>query len=69
MTFLKGENCAFLIEESDLNRKTVNTIEIIKSIKREELIDMGKSGLAEINLNYSKEVVTDMYIDLVNKLL
>ena len=69
MTFLKGENCAFLIEESDLNRKTVNTIEIIKSIKREELIDMGKSGLAEINLNYSKEVVTDMYIDLFNKLL
>ena len=58
-----------LFRSSDLNRKTVNTIEIIKSIKREELIDMGKSGLAEINLNYSKEVVTDMYIDLVNKLL
>jgi colanic acid biosynthesis glycosyl transferase WcaI len=67
--FLKGKNCAFLIEESDLNRKTVKTIEILKSIKREELIDMGKSGLNEIKLNYSKEVVTDMYIDLANRLL
>lgn len=67
--FLKGKNCAFLIEESDLNRKKVKTVEILKSINREELIDMGKNGLNEIKLNYSKETVTDMYIDLANKLL
>jgi colanic acid biosynthesis glycosyl transferase WcaI len=69
MEFLKNKNCAYLIEESDVNLKSNKIIEFLKSIRREELIEMGKNGLNEIKLNYSKEIVTDMYINLVSKLL
>lgn len=69
INFLKDKNCAFLIDENDMGLKTDKIVELLKSIKREELIEMGKNGLNEINLNYSKEVVTDMYINLVNSLV
>lgn len=69
INFLKDKNCAFLIDENDLELKTDKIVELLKSIKKEELTEMGKNGLNEINLSYSKEVVTDMYINLVNSLL
>lgn len=69
INFLKDKNCAFLINESDLNKKTNKIVELIKSMKKEELKIMGNSGFSDINLNYSKEVVTDRYVTLVNSLL
>jgi glycosyltransferase involved in cell wall biosynthesis len=41
----------------------------LKSVTKEELAQMGKNGLAEIQAKYTKEKVTDMYVDLVDKLL
>lgn len=69
INFLKGKNCAFLIEESDLNKKTDIIVDILKSIYKEELKIMGNRGFTYINSNYSKEVVTDMYINMANSLL
>ncbi len=69
INFLKDKNCAFLIDESDLNKKTEKIVEILKSIDKEELKVMGNRGFTDINSNYSKEVVTEMYINLVNSLL
>lgn len=69
INFLKDKNCAFLIEERDLIKKTDMIVELLKTITKEELEVMGKRSLTDINLNYSKEVVVDLYINLVNSLL
>jgi hypothetical protein len=67
--FLKDKNCSFLMEERDSNKKTLQIVNILKSIRKEELIEMGKNGLSEIKLHYTKEVVTDQYINLTKSLL
>lgn len=58
-----------MIEERDSNKKTAQIVKILKSLKKEELIEMGKNGLSEIKLHYTKEVVTDQYINLTKSLL
>jgi len=67
--FLKDKNCAFLIDERDNNKKTDQIVKLLKSLSKKELEVMGKRGLVEINMNYSKEVVVDMYFNLANSLL
>jgi len=67
--FLKDKNCSFLIEERDSNKRTAQIVNILKSIKKDELIEMGKKGLSEIKLHYTKEAVTDQYINLSKSLL
>lgn len=69
INFLKDKNCAILVEQRNLNKKTDEIVEILKSINKEELREMGKRGLLEINLNYSKEYITQKYINLANSLL
>lgn len=69
INFLKDKNCSFLIEERNLNSKTNQIVELLKSIDKDQLHEMGKNGFDYINLNYSKEVVTDMYINLANSLI
>ena len=41
----------------------------MKSVSREELKEMGKRGLKTIEENYTKEIVTSKYVDLVDELL
>jgi hypothetical protein len=62
-------NCSFLIGERDFKKKTAQIVHLLKSVKKEELIEMGKNGFSEIELHYSKEVVTDQYISLTKSLL
>jgi len=69
INFLKDKNCAFLIEESDLTKKTDKIVQYLKTVTKEELREMGKRGLTDININYTKEVVVDLYINLANSLL
>lgn len=69
INFLKDKDCAFLIEERDINKKTDQIVKLLKTITKDELNVMGKRGLSDINLNYSKEVVVDLYINLANSLL
>jgi len=69
INFLKGKNCAKLITEKDFDKKVNEMVEWLKSVTKEELAQMGKNGLAEIQAKYTKEKVTDMYVDLVDKLL
>lgn len=69
INFLKDKNCAFLIEERDLTKKTDMIVTFLKTITKEELSVMGKRGLTDINLNYSKEVVVEKYINLANSLI
>ena len=69
INFLKDKGCAKLITEKDFNKKVNMMAEWLKTATKEELAQMGKNGLAEIQAKYTKEKVTDMYVDLVDSLI
>ena len=69
VNFLKDKGCAKLITEKDFNKKVNEMIEWLRNVTKEDLSQMGKKGLAEIQAKYTKEKVTDMYVDLVDSLL
>ena len=69
VNFLKDKGCAKLITEKDFDKKVDEMVEWLSNITKEELREMGKRGLAEIEANYTKEKVTDMYVDLVDSLV
>lgn len=69
VNFLKDKGCAKLITEKDFDKKVYLMVDWLKTVMKEELREMGKRGLAEIQAKYTKEKVTDMYVDLVDSLL
>ena len=69
VNFLKDKGCAKLITEKDFDKKVNEMVEWLRNVTKEELSLMGKKGLAEIRAKYTKEKVTDMYVDLVDNLL
>lgn len=69
VNFLKDKGCAKLITENDFDKKVSEMVEWLRNVTKEELSQMGKRGLAEIQAKYTKEKVTDMYVDLVDNLL
>lgn len=69
VNFLKDKGCAKLITEKDFNKKVNEMVEWLRNVTKEELSLMGKKGLAEIQAKYTKEKVTDMYVDLVDELV
>ncbi|MBP5517672.1 MAG: glycosyltransferase family 4 protein [Bacteroidales bacterium] len=68
VNFLKDKGCAKLITEQDFGKKVDEMVAWLQSVTREELKEMGCKGLAEIEANYTKEKVTDMYVELVDTL-
>ena len=69
VNFLKDKGCAKLITENDFGKKVDEMVEWISSVTKDELKEMGTRGLTEIQEKYTKEKVTDMYVDLVDTLL
>ena len=69
VNLLKDKRCAKLITEKDFDKKVDEMVSWLRGIKKEELKEMGKNGLAEIQANYTKEIVTGMYADLVKELI
>ena len=69
VNFLAGKGCAKIITERDFDRKVDLMAEWLQSVTDAELSRMGKNGLAVIQAEYTKEKVTDMYVDLADKLL
>lgn len=69
VNFLKDKGCAKLVTEKDFEKKVDEMLKWLSNIKKEELQEMGKHGLAEIQAKYTKEKVTDMYVDLVDTLV
>ena len=67
--FLKDKNCAMIVTEKDFDKKVEMMAEWLKTVTKEELAQMGKNGLAEIQEKYTKEKVTDMYVDLIDTLV
>lgn len=69
VNFLKDKCCAKLITEKDFEKKIEEMVSWLLNVTKEELREMGKRGLAEIQAKYTKEKVTDMYVDLVDSLV
>ncbi len=69
VNFLKEKDCAFMVEEKNQTMKTETIVQILRTTKREELIRMGNNGFENINRNFSKEVVTDLYLHLIDSVL
>lgn len=68
VNFLKDKGCAKLITEQDFGKKVDEMVAWLQSVTREELKEMGRKGLAEIQAKYTKEKVTDMYVELIDTL-
>ena len=68
VNFLKDKGCAKLITEHDFEKKVDEMVSWLRGVSREELREMGRRGLAEIQEKYTKEKVTDMYVGLVDTL-
>ena len=68
VNFLKDKGCAKLITEQDFGKKVDEMVSWLRSVTCEELKEMGRKGLAEIEAKYTKERVTDMYVELVDTL-
>ena len=69
INFLRDKGCAKLITEKNFDKKVNEMVEWLRNVTKEELSQMGKKGLAEIQAKYTKEKVTDMYVDLVDELV
>ena len=65
VNFLEDKGCAKLVTNNSVEEMAT----WLRSITRDELQAMGKKGLKTIEEHYSKEIVTGMYADLVDKLL
>lgn len=69
VNFLKPVGCAKLVTEHNLERKTDEMAEWLRTITREKLREMGKMGEMVIKENYTKEKVTRQYVNLIDKLI
>lgn len=69
VNFLDGKGCAKLVTERDFGRKVDIMVDWLKNVTKDELREMGRKGLAEIQAKYTKEKVTNMYVDLVDELV
>jgi len=67
--FLKDKECAYLIAEKNADKKINQIVKTLKIASKDELQKKGERGFKEIAMNYSKEKVTDMYVNLANSLL
>lgn len=69
VNFLKDKGCAKLITEKDFEKKVDEMVAWLRGVTKEELRSMGEKGITEIRNHYTKEIVTDQYVDLVDSLL
>lgn len=69
VNFLKPVGCAKLVTNHDLEQKTDEMAQWLSTMTREQLREMGKRGEKVIQENYTKEIVTKKYVELVDSLL
>jgi len=66
--FLEGRDCAKVISEKDLDKRTDEMAHWLRNSSRESLSEIGISGYNEIVRDYSKGTVTNQYIHLITSL-
>ena len=68
VNFLSNCNCAKIVTEKDFDKKIECMREWLASVSKDKLKLMGLIGLDVINSNYTKEIVTNKYVEIINKL-
>lgn len=68
VNFLETSGCAKIVTDQDLEVKSDKMAEWLRSTNREELYKMGTLGEKVILRQYTKEIVTKQYVDLVDRL-
>lgn len=66
--FLMPIGCSHIIHENDVRSKAEEARSWLTSVTRTELTEMGKRGYQKIVGEYSRDVVTDEYCDLISSL-
>ena len=69
VSFLMDKGCAKLVTERNFDKKVDEMLSWLSDITKDKLREMGKQGLSEIQAKYTKEKVTDLYVDLVDSLV
>ena len=68
INFLQEHGCAKLITEKSVEKKVGEMVDWLNSVSRSELALLGRNGVEVIKRLYSKDVVTQKYVDLVEAL-
>lgn len=68
VNFLSDIGCAKIVTHADVDAKASEICQWLDTISPAQLAEMGNKGLREAHENYSKEVVTRKYANLVNSL-
>ena len=68
VNFLNSCDCAKIVTEIDFVRKVENMREWLVSVSNDELNTLGYNGFEVINSNYTKEIVTGKYLEIINNL-
>ena len=69
VNFLEPVGCAKIITNHDLEQKTEGMAQWLSTITHEKLREMGRKGERIIQAEYTKEIVTKQYVDLVDSIL
>lgn len=69
VNFLNPIGCAKIVTEHDLEKKTDEMALWLSTITREKLREMGAKGESTIKAQYTKEIVTQQYVDLIDSLI
>jgi len=69
INFLKEYKCAKLITNKNFNQKVDAMAEWLRTVTKEELQTLGKNGVDTINKYYTKEIVANQYVDLIDSLI
>lgn len=69
VNFLQPVDCAKLVTNHDLEQKTDEMAEWLRSMSREKLREMGSKGEAVIQAEYTKDIVASKYVELCESLL
>ena len=68
INFLQEHGCAKLITEKSLEEKVGEMADWLNSVSKSELALLGRNGVEVIKRLYSKDVVTQKYVDIVESL-
>ena len=67
--FLDGKGCAKVVTDKELETKSTVMAEWLIHTSKEEMHEMGAAGRSEILKNYTTEIVTQKYVELINNIL
>lgn len=68
VNFLRQENCANLITTTNRDEQVEEMALWLKSISKKELEELGQNGFKLVRERYSKDIVTQQYVDLITDL-